>query len=283
MNDKDTDSFRLGTFEESREVPVEEDRELVDLQIRKLQRRFRWFLLIVLLAVGGLFSVGYLDLKNRFSMQQTTGTREIENIAAVFEDRLDEFQKRLDELEASLGKKMAAMDQKTVVWQKDLAGLRQTVEKIDLSGAVKKEQKAVLQSVRKEIEPMEQNIQALKSNLTDLEKKITAQMAPLSESLARNSKEVQTLQKRIGPAFGEIVNKDQMDLELLKIKKAYRQNLAAEVSGLEKQLRLLVERLERLEAKPAPKAAVPAGPPPAQPVPSSNAAGATGIDEQNLP
>jgi hypothetical protein len=41
-----------------------------------------------------------------------------------------------------------------------------------------------------------------------------------------------------------------MDLELLKIKKAYRQNLAAEISGLEKQIRLLVERLERLEISP---------------------------------
>jgi hypothetical protein len=130
---------------------------------------------------------------------------------------------------------------------------------------------------------MERNIQSLKTNLTDLETKITAQITPLSESLARNSKEVQTLQNRIGPAFGEIVNKDQMDLELLKIKKAYRQNLAAEVSGLEKQLRLLVERLERLEAESAPKAAVPAAPRPSQPVPSSNAGGAPGIDEQNLP
>lgn len=282
MNDKDTDSFRLGTFEETREMPVEEDRELVDLQIRKLQRRFRWFVLIVLLVVGGLFTAGYLDLKNRFSMQQTSGTREIENIAAVFQDRLDEFQNRMDGLEASLNKDMAALDQKTVVWQKDLAGLRQTVEKLDLSGAVKKEQKALLQSVRKELEPMDQNLQALKSDMADFEKKMAAQMTPISESLERNAKEVQGLQKRIGPAFGEIVNKDQMDLELLKIKKAYRQNLAAEISGLEKQLRLLAERLERLEAKPAPKAVAPATPRPAQPVPSTGPDGA-GIDEQNLP
>jgi hypothetical protein len=279
MSEKDTGSFRLGTFEETQDMPKEEDRELVDLQIRKLHRRSRWFLVIILLVAVGLFSAGYLDLKKRFSLQQTSGTREIENIAAVFEDRLNEFQKRMDALETSFAKEMEALDQKTVVWQKDLAGLRQTVEKLDLTGVVKKEQKAVLQSVRKELEPMDRNIQSLKSELTDLEKKMAAQLAPLSESLSKNTQEVQNLQKRIGPAFGEIVNKDQMDLELLKIKKAYRQNLTAEISGLEKQIRLLKERLERLEATPAPQAAGPAGRQPS----SSTGAGGTGIDEQNLP
>jgi len=281
MTEKNTGSFRLGTLEDTREVQSVEDNELVELQVKKLNRRFRWLLIITVFVVGGLFTVGYLDLKNRFSVQKNSGTREIQNISAIFEDRLNELQKRADDLENSLNKEMSALDQKTVVWQKDLATLRDTVEKLDLSGAVKKEQKAFLQEVRKDIEPLDQKLKTMQSDLAGFEQKILTQVAPLSESLARHTKDVENLKALLGPAQGEIVNKDQMELELLKIKKAYRQNLAAEISGLEKQIRLLVERMERLEIKPSSGASRPAtsGQPKTVPTPNT---GNTGIQEQTI-
>ena len=282
MSNKDTDSFRLGTFEDSKEILPTEDNEIVDLQIKALNRRFRWLLVVLILVVGGLFAAGYVDLKNRFSVQKTSGIREIHNISAILEDRLNELQKRLDDFDAKIAKETAELDQKTVVLQKDLAALRQRVETLDLSGAVKKEQQAFLQTVRKDLEPLDQKMTSIQSDLAGVEKKLTAQVAPLSTGLTQNTKAIETLQARFGPASGELVNKDQMDLELLKIKKAYRQNLAAEISGLEKQIRLLVERLERLEISP------PAGTsrqtPSGIPQTGSNApAGNAGIQEQNLP
>jgi len=281
MTEKNTGSFRLGTLEDTREIQPVEDNEIVELQVKKLNRRFRWLLIITVLVIGGLFTVGYLDLKNRFSVQKNSGTREIQNISAIFEDRLNELQKRSDDLESSLTKEMAALDQKTVVWQKDLTALRDKVEKLDLSSAVKKEQKVVLDEVRKSIEPLEQRIKSLQSDQAGIEQKILAQTTPLSESLARHAKDVERLKTIIGPTPGEIVNKDQMELELLKIKKAYRQNLAAETSGLEKQIRLLVERLEKLESRPSSGTSRPAtsGQPKTEPATNT---GNTGIQEQNI-
>ena len=282
MSDKDTDSFRLGTFEDTREIPPTEDNEIVELQIKALNRRFRWLLVVLIFVVGGLFVAGYMDLKNRFSVQETSGIREIHNISTILEDRLNELQKRLDDLATTLTKEMAALDKKTVVWQKDLTTLRQRVETLDVSGVVKREKKAVLQAVRKDLEPLDQKMSSIQSDLAGVEKKLSAQVTPLSQGVTQNTKAIETLQARFGPASGEIVNKDQMDLELLKIKKAYRQNLAAEISGLEKQIRLLVERLERLEI--APPASNPRPTASGNPKAGSNApAGNTGIQEQNLP
>ena len=281
MTEKNTGSFRLGTLEDTREITPAEDNELVELQVKKLNRRFRWLLIITVFVVGGLFTVGYLDLKNRFSMQKNSGTREIQNISAIFEDRLNELQKRSDELESSLAKEMAALDQKTVVWQKDLTALRNKVDKLDLSGAVKKEQKVVLEAVRKSIEPLDQKIKSIQSDQAGIEQKILAQTTPLSESLARHAKDVERLKTVIGPTPGEIVNKDQMELELLKIKKAYRQNLAAEISGLEKQIRLLVERMERLESRPSSGTSAPATSGQPKTGPTTNTDN-SGIQEQNI-
>jgi chromosome segregation ATPase len=282
MSNKDTDSFRLGTFEDSKEILPTEDNEIVDLQIKALNRRFRWLLVVLILVVGGLFAAGYIDLKNRFSVQKTSGIREIHNISAILEDRLNELQKRQDDFDAKIVKETAALDQKTVVLQKDLAALRQRLEALDLSGAVKKEQQAFLQTVRKDLEPLDQKMASIQSDLAGVEKKLSAQVAPLSTEVTKNKKAIETLQARFGPASGELVNKDQMDLELLKIKKAYRQNLAAEISGLEKQIRLLVERLERLEISPPASTSRQA--PSGAPQTGSNApAGNAGIQEQNLP
>ena len=281
MTENTTGSFRLGTLEDTREVHPVEDNEIVNLQVKKLNRRFRWLLIITVFVVGGLFTAGYLDLKNRFSVQKNSGTREIQNISAIFEDRLNELQQRSDDLESSLTKEMSALDQKTVVWQKDLTALRNKVDKLDLSGAVRKEQKAILQEVRKDIEPLDQQIKSIQSDLAGVEQKIQTQITPLSESLARHAKDVESLKTVIGPAPGEIVNRDQMELELLKIKKAYRQNIAVEIAGLEKQIRLLVERLERLEVKPSSGASTP----PTSGKPQSGSTTNTdnaGIQEQNI-
>ena len=146
-----------------------------------------------------------------------------------------------------------------------------------MSGAVAAQQKALLQEVRKEIAPLNQQVEAFQADLAAVGKKLDARMAPLSESLAQNTQAIANLQSRIGPIAGQIVDKDQMDLELLKLKKAYQQNLSAEISGLQKQIGLLTERIQRLESRPAPGAGSPA------PAGTGGAGPAGGIREQPLP
>ena len=285
MNANDSDSFRLGTLDDTGEItPAVDDTELFELQLKKMKRRLRWFMVLIILLVAALFAVGYLDLKNRFSLQANSGIREIENISAVFEDRFNELQKRIDDVGNSLSQEMSALDQKTVVWQKDLAALRQTVEKVDVSGAVEKEQKALLQEVGKQIAPLEERIKSLRAELAALDKKLSSQITPLSESVSGTTQKLETLQNRIGPLTGEIVSRDMLDLELLKLRKAYRQSVTDEVSGLDKQVRLLMEKVDRLERRmsstTAPSSST-TGPSSGRAQPSTG--GATGIQEQPLP
>lgn len=273
MSQEDMGSFRFGTLSPAEgEGPPDDDNGLVELQLRKINRRFWWLLIVTILLVGGLFSAGYLDLKKRFSVQQTSGVREIETISAVLEDRLNEHQTRLDALDASLIQETDALDKKTVVWQKDLAALRQTVEQLDLTGTVQKEQKALLQQVGKDIAPLEQKIAALQTDLAGIEKKIAAQVAPLSEALAKNAEQITRLRNRIDPITGEILSKDALDLELLMLRKTQRQSLVDEISGLQRQIGLLIERVQRLESRPA--AVVP---------PPASGTSPGGIQEQPLP
>ena len=284
MSIQDSGSFRLGSLDDTGEVSQvqTEDVELFEIQLKKTKRRFRWSLFLLLVLFGAVFTVGYLDLKKRFSMQSTSGIREIENVSAVLEDRLNELQKRIDDLATSSAQDMTALDQKTVVWQKDLAKLRQTVEKLDVSGTVEKERQSVLKEVRKEIGPLEKRIASMRTDLDGIEPKMDSKIAPLSESVTSTKQKVEALQNRIGPLSGGIVDRDTLDLELLKIRKSYRQSISDEISGLDRQIRLLTEKIERLESRmtTGTVSSTPSKQPGAgQPVPTGN----TGIQEQTLP
>ena len=283
MSVNDSDSFRLGTLDDTGEIaPAVDDAERFELQLKKVKRRMRWFMFWLVLLVAILFAAGYWDLKNRFAMQTNSGIREIENISTVFEDRFNELQKRIDDVGNSLSQEMTALDQKTVVGQKDLAAVRQTIEKLDVSGVVDKKQKAVLQEVRQEIAPLDERIKTLQSELAALEKKISSQIKPLSESLSSNTQKMETLQNRIGPLTSEIVSRDMLDLELLKLRKAYQQSVADEVSGLTKQIHLLTEKVERLERRMAP-ANIPAANAGPSGTAQPSSGNTTGIQEQPLP
>jgi len=282
MSINDSGSFRLGTLEDTADTAPVDDSELFELQLKKVRRRFRWSMFLLILLVGILFGVGYWDLKSHFSMQTNSGIREIENISTVFEDRFNELQKRIDDVGNSLSQEMTALDQKTVVWQKDLAALRQTVEKLDVSGVVAKQQKALLEEVRKEIDPLDQRLKALQGELATVEKKLSSQVAPLTESLAGNTQKIEALQSRIGPLKGEIVSRDMLELELLKIRNAYRQSISDELSGLNKQIRLLTEKVERLEGRLG-SGNAPAGGTGASGNVQPATRNAPGIQEQTLP
>jgi chromosome segregation ATPase len=147
---------------------------------------------------------------------------------------------------------------------------------------VEKKQKAILQEVRKEVAPLDQRIKSLQSELAALDKKMQSQVKPLSDSLASNTQRIEALKNRIGPLSGEIVNRDMLDLELLKLRKAYRQSMADEVSGMNKQIHLLTEKVERLQRRLAS-----ANAPATNAGPSGNAqpstGNTTGIQEQPLP
>jgi hypothetical protein len=108
------------------------------------------------------------------------------------------------------------------------------------------------------------------------DKRIKDQMVPLEEKLTRTRNDLAALDKALKASTATSVNRDALSLEMLKVKKAYQQQVAAETSALRKQTGILVERLERLEVKLRDLQRTPVS------VPATGPASGTGIQEQNL-
>ena len=291
MTENETSSFRLGSgpIEDASE-PAPQDDTLAQLQFKRLARRFRITTLLLLLLMIALFALGYWDLQGRFARQANTGNREIQNITAVFEDRLNQLDQKLVDIENQLGEDLAKIDKLTVNLQKDMGQMQKNLDAIDLSGTLRKEQKALRAQMQKDFAPIKKEIDSLSKNMGAFDKRIKNQMAPLEEKLNQTRNELAALDKVLKASANDLaaldkalkasaaqsVNKDALSLEMLKVKKAYQQQVATETAAFRKQTGMLTERLERLEGKLRELQSVRRSTPGTGPVSGS------GIQEQNL-
>lgn len=277
MTDNETSSFRLGSgpIDDAPEPSVQDD-SLAQLQFKRKARRIQITTLLLFVLVMAVFALGYYDLQGRFSRQANTGNREIQNITAIFEDRLNQLDQKLADIGKQFGEDFAKVDKLTVKLQKDMGQLQKNLDAIDLSGAIRKEQNALRQQMQKAFAPIKKDIDSLSKDLGAFDKRIKGQIAPLEVKLTQTRDDLAALDKALQKAAAESVNKDALSLEILKVKKAYQQQVTAETAALRKQTGILVERLERLEVKLRDLQRAPVS------APGPNAAPGTGIQEQNL-
>ena len=144
MTDNETPSFRLGSgpLEDPLETEAP-DESLSQIRIKKLQRRGRLTSFFLQCLTVLLFAWGYWDLQSRFAHQANSGNREIKNISAVFDDRLNQLDQKFVTIENQIGAEFAKLDKLTVKLQKDMGQLQKNLDAIDLSSSIRKEQKAL--------------------------------------------------------------------------------------------------------------------------------------------
>ena len=130
--------------------------------------------------------------------------------------------------------------------------------------------------MQKTFAPIKKDIDNLSKNMGAFDKRIKDQMVPLEEKLTQTRNDLAALDKALKAATAASVSRDALSLEILKVKKAYQQQVTAETSALRKQTGILVERLERLEGKLRDLQRTPAS------APRTGPASGTGIQEQNL-
>jgi chromosome segregation ATPase len=277
MQERDTSSFRLGNLDERAEIQPAEP-AVSDLRLQKLSRRItRTALLLVLLTLA-LIGLGYWDLHSRLVQEKSSGTREIENMATVLEDRMNQLQDKLSGLEQRIQDELAKVDKLSLALNKDLGELRAGLKAIDVDAAVKAEGQAMETRLNKAVADIKARSESMAQTTTDLEKDLKTRVAPLEEQIAQLKNSLSELQQRIGKVAGGVVGRDDLDLELLKVKNYYQQQISTQIDALRRQTNSALERLERLESR----ARMPSTPAPGAPASSGTGAPAKRIQEQTI-
>jgi DNA repair exonuclease SbcCD ATPase subunit len=257
IDDEEYPSFKF----EGNDEPVSEQtlyqEEARDRRIEKISHRVTIISILVPVIIGAVFYIAYRDISSRVSQGQDTGAMEIQNLSAQLEDKYAALLAKYGDLEASLAQKLEALDKADKTIKDSLKEAADTVNKINATKADKKDQQetiakidTALMPIRKELEalaPLRGDLKVVTDELASLDKSLQQQLAALSANVDKALKDLTQIQSEI-PALSERkLDKDALQLELLKARKNAQRDLDLTKAAIDKRLAAILEKMKSLE------------------------------------
>ena len=283
IDDEEYPTFKFNGDDEP-EPEAEEtlyEEESKDRRVEKLSHRVTIISILIPVLLGVVFYITYRDITSRVSQSQDTGAMDIQNLSAQLQDQSEALSKKYGELEASLAQKLAALEKVDKSMTANLKKAQDMVSKINATKVDKKEQQdaiakidTALGPIRKELEslapmrkeletlkpmrrqlealgPMRNDLKAVTAELQSLDKDTQQQLATISATLDKASKDLARIQSEIQSDMSNLsdqkLDKDTLQLELLKAKKNYQRELELTRLTLDKRLSAILRKVKDLE------------------------------------
>jgi chromosome segregation ATPase len=299
IDDEEYPTFKFNGDDEPEPEPEQAlyQEEARDRRIEKIGHRVTIISILIPVLLGVVFYITYRDITSRVSQSQDTGAMEIQNLSAQLHDQSEALSKKYGELEASLAQKLAALEKVDKSMTANLKKAQDMVSKINATKVDKKEQQdaiakidtalgpirkelETLKPMRKELEtlkpmrrqlealgPMRNDLKAVTAELQALDKDTQQQLATISATLDKASKDLARIQSEIQSDMSNLsdqkLDKDALQLELLKAKKNYQRELELTKLTIDKRLSAILRKvkdLERLAHSPHAATTPPGGP-----------------------
>ena len=264
---------------ESEQALYQEDAK--DRRVEKLSHRVTIISILIPVLLGVVFYITYRDITTRVSQSQDTGAMEIQNLSTQLHDQFEVLSKKYGDLETSLAQKLTALEKVDKSMTANLKKAQEMVSKINATKVDKKEQQdaiakidTALGPIRKELEtlgpmrkeletlkpmrqqlealaPMRNDLKAVTVELQSLDKDTQQQLATISTTLDETLKDLARVQSEIQADISNLsdqkLDKDALQLELLKAKKNYQRELELTRLTLDKRLSAILRKVKDLE------------------------------------
>ena len=261
--------------------------EARDRRIEKISHRVTIISILIPVLLGVVFYITYRDITSRVSQSQDTGAMEIQNLSTQLEDQFEALSKKYGELEASLAQKLATLEKVDKSMTANLKQAQDMVSKINATKVDKKEQQdaiakidTALGPIRKELEslgpmrkeletlapmrkeletltpmleqlevltPMRADLKTLTADLRSLDKDTQQQLSTLSVNVDKALNDLTRIQSDTSKLSDQKLNKDALQLELLKAKKNYQRELELTRLALDERLTSVLRKIRDLE------------------------------------
>jgi DNA repair exonuclease SbcCD ATPase subunit len=253
--------------------------ELKDMRVEKLSQRVTLLsiLLPCLTAVAVYF--GYQELSDRLSRSQAAGSLEVQRLAQELENLAQDFNEKLVAFSNTLstqGKDFGnTIDGRIFAINKDIEKLQNkigslevdlkrdvkqnqdTIEKLTVSKADKKDQAVAVEKIKASIKPLKAELQKLKAIRQDV-KTMTADIKKLGNNLTQKMDAVTAKTERVGQEYKQLeasltklsnntVEKDTLALEVFKLKKNIQNDLSEQLSDLNRRLDAIQKEIIEIE------------------------------------
>ena len=257
IDDEDYSSFKFKGDDE----PVPEEtlyqEEAKDRRIEKLGHRVTIISVLIPVIIGAVFYIAYRDISSRVSQSQDTGAMEIQNLSAQLQEKYDALAAKYTDLEAALAQKMEALEKMDKTIKTSLQQAEDTVNKISATKADKKDAEDAIAKIDTALAPIQKELAALAplrselnvvtAELASLDKNLQQQMAALSANVDKTSKDLTQIRSEMSNLSENKLNRDDLELELLKARKSYQRDLDLTKTTIDKRLDAVLAKIKDLE------------------------------------
>ena len=289
------DKFRFQIGEEEPEPPAID--ETLQRSVRKLSQRLSFLTLMLPCLIALVIYVAYRDINLRVAQTQHIELQSVDRLAADLQQKTAALLTRVSELEATVGAKLDEVSKSVPALQEGIKKAEAGVERHATDKADKKELEnsaarvdAALAALSKDLQGLTREVQGLTKDLQGLApfreelgnasalrndvNGVSARLQKLENSLGkdltglagymdRNKGELTQIKTELANLQSRKLDRESIDLEVLKAKKSYQTALDQEMSRIEKTLSAIQRRLDQIErafAPPAARGTAPAAP-----------------------
>jgi chromosome segregation ATPase len=257
IDDEDYSSFKFNGDDEPDSEQTLYQEEIKDRRVEKLSHRVTIISILIPVLIGVVFYISYRDITSRVSQSQDTGAMEIQNLSTQLEENFAALSVKYGDLEVALTQKLAALEKVDKAMKNNLKKAEATVAKINATKATKKDQQAAIAKIDKALNPIRQELKAIKSVTTELQARdndLKQQLSTLSANTDKTLKELGTIPKELAAIQTDLsslssrmLNKDALQLELLKARKNFQRDLELTKSTIDKRLASMLRKIKDLE------------------------------------
>jgi chromosome segregation ATPase len=266
------DKFRFHLGDEEPEAPAID--EALQRRVQKLGQRLSFLTLVLPCLLAVVIYLAYREIEVRMTQVQRSDSRTAERVAAEVEQKTGELRERMAEVDAAMSARLEGL-------QAEIKKAAETAEALQAAKAGKGElaeavarSDASLSSNAKSLQELAATVQAVNKDLQTLApfREELGNAAAMRSELSRLSTRLQTLENSLGKDLTGVagfmernkaelaqvkadlakvqtgrVDREYVDLEILKAKKVYQTAIEQEMSRVEKMLSGLQRRIDQLE------------------------------------
>ena len=250
IEDEQYPSFKFDGDDEAESEQTLYREEAKDRRVEKLSHRVTIISILIPVIIGVVFYITYRDITSRVSQTQDTGAMEIQNLSTQLEENLAALSAKYADLEGALTQKLAALEKVDKAMKSNLKKAEDTVAKIKATKADKKDQQDAIAKIDAAVTPLRQELKDLKSVTTDLqtlEKDLKQQLSTISANMDKSLTDVAKIQTGLSTLSAQKLDKDALQLELLKARKIFQRDLEVTKSSIDQRLASMLRKIKDLE------------------------------------
>lgn len=289
--DRTPSTFKIGGDDQENDAVMQT--ELQELKIEKLGQRVMLLTILIPCMIGIIVIISYLDIKDRVSRTQSTGTIGVQKLSKDLDSKFSSLSLEQAKLKETHDKKLPALEKNAAFLQTRLKKVQASIKDLEASKPGRDELAKVADELNARFsivaEHDHREMEAFSIADEDLNAKseaLSKQVGEMAATYSRLSEKLIELQQALSDVSTTKIDKSELDLALKLKEIGFRQETLDATSTLGKKINALQKQIDHLKET---RATTPAAQP--EPVQTENKPEAAqpnaeqapgSIEEQNI-